>query len=106
MLWWPHARGPLWVAPWAHTGLTGSLVCSCQQIMCCVAQQASEKIDRVRAHAARVFMALLHSGGSPVPHVPHREELEKLFPRYARLGSPSPSGRGQPSSLSALSLQL
>nr|XP_060503670.1 tubulin-specific chaperone D [Panthera onca] len=53
----------------------------CQQVMCCVAQQASEKIDRVRAHAARVFMALLHSGGSPVPHVPHREELEKLFPR-------------------------
>ncbi|KAF0887111.1 TBCD protein, partial [Crocuta crocuta] len=52
----------------------------CQQVMCCVAQQASEKIDRVRAHAARVFMALLHSGGSPVPHVPHREELEKLFP--------------------------
>ncbi|XP_045630833.1 tubulin-specific chaperone D isoform X2 [Ursus americanus] len=53
----------------------------CQQVMCCVAQQASEKIDRVRAHAARVFMTLLHSDGSPVPHVPHRGELEKLFPR-------------------------
>ncbi|XP_027968199.1 tubulin-specific chaperone D isoform X4 [Eumetopias jubatus] len=53
----------------------------CQQVMCCVAQQASEKIDRIRAHAARVFMALLHSHGSPVPHVPHRGELEKLFPR-------------------------
>ncbi|XP_030891651.1 tubulin-specific chaperone D [Leptonychotes weddellii] len=53
----------------------------CQQVMCHVAQQASEKIDRIRAHAARVFMALLHSHGSPVPHVPHRGELEKLFPR-------------------------
>ncbi|XP_059006169.1 tubulin-specific chaperone D isoform X2 [Mustela lutreola] len=53
----------------------------CEQVMCRVAQQASEKIDRVRAHAARVFMTLLHSDGSPVPHVPHRGELEKLFPR-------------------------
>ncbi|XP_022379305.1 tubulin-specific chaperone D isoform X2 [Enhydra lutris kenyoni] len=53
----------------------------CQQVMCRVAQQASEKIDRIRAHAARVFMTLLHSDGSPVPHVPHRGELEKIFPR-------------------------
>lgn len=71
-------------------------VCSCEQVMCRVAQQASEKIDRVRAHAARVFMTLLHSDGSPVPHVPHRGELEKLFPRYGRPGSPTPSGRGPP----------
>ncbi|XP_072601396.1 tubulin-specific chaperone D isoform X3 [Vulpes vulpes] len=53
----------------------------CQQVMCCVAQQASEKIDRVRAHAARVFMTLLHCDGAPLPHVPHRGELEELFPR-------------------------
>ncbi|KAF6097555.1 tubulin folding cofactor D [Phyllostomus discolor] len=56
----------------------------CQQVMCCLAQQASEKIDHFRAHAARVFMALLHAtgpAGPTVPHVPHREELEKLFPR-------------------------
>lgn len=52
-----------------------------KQVMCCVAQQASEKIDRFRAHAASVFMTLLHPEGPPVPHVPHREELEKLFPR-------------------------
>lgn len=71
-------------------------VCSCEQVMCRVAQQASEKIDRVRAHAARVFMTLLHSDGSPVPHVPHRGELEKLFPRYGGPGSPTPSGRGPP----------
>lgn len=52
-----------------------------EQVMCCVAQQASEKIDRFRAHAASVFMTLLHPEGPPVPHVPHREELAKLFPR-------------------------
>ncbi|KAM5305967.1 tubulin-specific chaperone D isoform 2-T2 [Glossophaga mutica] len=56
----------------------------CQQVMCCLAQQASEKIDHFRAHAARVFMTLLHAAGPAgptVPHVPHRGELEKLFPR-------------------------
>ncbi|XP_053767028.1 tubulin-specific chaperone D isoform X2 [Desmodus rotundus] len=56
----------------------------CERVMCCLAQQASEKIDHFRAHAARVFMTLLHAAGPAgptVPHVPHRRELEKLFPR-------------------------
>ncbi|XP_054312051.1 tubulin-specific chaperone D isoform X4 [Pongo pygmaeus] len=53
----------------------------CERIMCCVAQQASEKIDRFRAHAASVFLTLLHFDSPPIPHVPHRGELEKLFPR-------------------------
>lgn len=63
----------------------GISVGSCQQVMCCLAQQASEKIDHFRAHAARVFMTLLHATGPAgpiVPHVPHRGELEKLYPRY------------------------
>ncbi|XP_049557798.1 tubulin-specific chaperone D isoform X1 [Orcinus orca] len=55
----------------------------CQRIMCCLAQQASEKIDRFRAHAARAFLALLHWDDPAVPHVPHRQELERLFPRSA-----------------------
>ncbi|NIG61969.1 tubulin-specific chaperone D [Pontoporia blainvillei] len=55
----------------------------CQRVMCCLAQQASEKIDRFRAHAARVFLALLHWDGPAIPHVPHRQELERLFPRSA-----------------------
>nr|XP_019591063.1 PREDICTED: tubulin-specific chaperone D [Rhinolophus sinicus] len=57
---------------------------TCERVMCCLAQQASEKIDRFRAHAAHVFMTLLHATGPAgpiVPHVPHRGELEKLFPR-------------------------
>nr|XP_035158153.2 tubulin-specific chaperone D isoform X4 [Callithrix jacchus] len=53
----------------------------CERIMCCVAQQASEKIDRFRAHATSVFLTLLHFDSPPIPHVPHRGELEKLFPR-------------------------
>ncbi|XP_019517416.1 PREDICTED: tubulin-specific chaperone D isoform X1 [Hipposideros armiger] len=56
----------------------------CERVMCCLAQQASEKIDRFRAHAAHVFLTLLHAAGPAgpiIPHVPHREELEKLFPR-------------------------
>nr|XP_045015131.1 tubulin-specific chaperone D [Jaculus jaculus] len=53
----------------------------CKRVMCCVAQQASEKIDRFRAHAAHVFLTLLHFDSPPIPHVPHRGELERLFPR-------------------------
>ncbi|XP_036079778.1 tubulin-specific chaperone D isoform X3 [Rousettus aegyptiacus] len=56
----------------------------CEWFMCCLAQQASEKIDRYRAHAAHVFLTLLHAAGPAgptVPHVPHRGDLEQLFPR-------------------------
>ncbi|KAL1779263.1 tubulin-specific chaperone D [Sigmodon hispidus] len=53
----------------------------CERVMCCVAQQASEKIDRFRAHAAQVFLTLLHFDSPPIPHFPHRRELESLFPR-------------------------
>lgn len=71
--------------------------CSCERVMCCVAQQASEKIDRFRAHAARVFLTLLHFDSPPIPHVPHRQELESLFPRYCQIqiaSYPSPSKHG------------
>ncbi|XP_062936877.1 tubulin-specific chaperone D isoform X2 [Cynocephalus volans] len=53
----------------------------CEQVMCCLAQQASEKIDRFRAHAAHMFLTILHYNGSPIPHVPHRGELETLLSR-------------------------
>uniref|UniRef100_A0A6I8PQA5 Tubulin-specific chaperone D n=1 Tax=Ornithorhynchus anatinus TaxID=9258 RepID=A0A6I8PQA5_ORNAN len=62
-------------------GENGSLCCRCQRLLCCVAQQASEKIDRFRAHAGSVFLTLLHFDNPPIPHVPHREELERIFPR-------------------------
>lgn len=58
-----------------------SLSCSCKQIMCWLAQQAAEKIDKFRAHAGSVFLTLLHFDRPPVPHIPHREELERIFPR-------------------------
>uniref|UniRef100_A0A4X2LIK1 Tubulin-specific chaperone D n=1 Tax=Vombatus ursinus TaxID=29139 RepID=A0A4X2LIK1_VOMUR len=53
----------------------------CKQIMCCLAQQSSEKIDRFRARAGSIFLNLLYFDSPPVPHIPYREELEKIFPR-------------------------
>ncbi|XP_044531122.1 tubulin-specific chaperone D [Gracilinanus agilis] len=53
----------------------------CKQIMCCLAQQSSEKIDRFRAHAGSIFLNLLYFDSPPVPHLPYREELEKIFAR-------------------------
>ncbi|KAJ6660421.1 hypothetical protein lerEdw1_017845, partial [Lerista edwardsae] len=52
-----------------------------KQVMCCIAQQSAEKIDRFRAHAGCVLLTLLHFDDPPVPHVPHREDLERIFPR-------------------------
>ncbi|KAG8006910.1 Tubulin-specific chaperone D [Nibea albiflora] len=48
--------------------------------MCCLAQQAAEKIDRYRAHAGNIFLSLLHSTEPAVLHIPHREELLTIFP--------------------------
>ncbi|XP_040292612.1 tubulin-specific chaperone D [Bufo bufo] len=53
----------------------------CRRMMCSVAQQAAEKIDRFRAHAGSVFLKLLHQDNPPVPNIPHREELESIFDR-------------------------
>ncbi|XP_041861103.1 tubulin-specific chaperone D [Melanotaenia boesemani] len=49
-------------------------------MMCCLAQQAAEKIDRYREHAGNIFLRLLHSTEPAVPHIPHREELLNIFP--------------------------
>lgn len=51
-----------------------------KSMMCCLAQQSAEKIDRYRAHAGNVFLRLLHSTEPAVPHIPHREELMSIFP--------------------------
>ncbi|XP_012590186.1 PREDICTED: tubulin-specific chaperone D [Condylura cristata] len=74
------SRGDVAVGP-APRYLTATHPLSCESVMGSLAQQASEKIDRFRAHAARVFLRLLYPDGPAVPHVPHREELERLFPR-------------------------
>ncbi|KAF7659956.1 hypothetical protein LDENG_00290530 [Lucifuga dentata] len=51
-----------------------------KSMMCCLAQQAAEKIDRFRAHAGNVFLCLLHTQEPAVPHIPHQEELLSIFP--------------------------
>ena len=57
-------------------------VCRVNCMMCCLSQQAAEKIDRYRAHAGNIFLRLLHSTQPAVPHIPHREELLNIFPVY------------------------
>ncbi|XP_051796853.1 tubulin-specific chaperone D isoform X1 [Acanthochromis polyacanthus] len=51
-----------------------------KSMMCCLAQQAAEKIDRYRAHAGNIFLRLLHSAEPAVPHIPHQEELLTILP--------------------------
>uniref|UniRef100_A0A3Q3SV46 Tubulin-specific chaperone D n=1 Tax=Mastacembelus armatus TaxID=205130 RepID=A0A3Q3SV46_9TELE len=60
-------------------------------MMCCLAQQAAEKIDRYRAHAGNIFLHLLHSTEPAVPHIPHREELLSIFPTTTSLNWNAPS---------------
>ncbi|KAM4691322.1 tubulin-specific chaperone D [Rhinophrynus dorsalis] len=52
-----------------------------QRMMCSLSQQSAEKIDRYRARAGSIFLNLLYFDDPPVPHIPHREELERIFPR-------------------------
>ncbi|XP_035036046.2 tubulin-specific chaperone D isoform X2 [Hippoglossus stenolepis] len=49
-------------------------------MMCGLAKQAAEKIDRYRAHAGNIFLRLLHSTEPAVPHIPHQDELLTIFP--------------------------
>ncbi|XP_033827733.1 tubulin-specific chaperone D [Periophthalmus magnuspinnatus] len=51
-----------------------------RRLMCCLAQQSAEKIDRYRAHAGNIFLQLLHSKNPAIPHIPHNEELLAIFP--------------------------
>uniref|UniRef100_A0AAQ5X8U1 Tubulin-specific chaperone D n=1 Tax=Amphiprion ocellaris TaxID=80972 RepID=A0AAQ5X8U1_AMPOC len=62
-----------------------------KSMMCCLAQQAAEKIDRYRAHAGTIFLRLLHSTEPAVPHIPHREELLTIFPTTTSLNWNAPS---------------
>uniref|UniRef100_A0A3P9J9T9 Tubulin-specific chaperone D n=1 Tax=Oryzias latipes TaxID=8090 RepID=A0A3P9J9T9_ORYLA len=70
-----------WVREAAMTSLMElSMLVASSPLMCCLAQQAAEKIDRYRAHAINVFLRLLHSTDPAIPHIPHREELLHIFP--------------------------
>uniref|UniRef100_A0A8C4NV42 Tubulin-specific chaperone D n=1 Tax=Dicentrarchus labrax TaxID=13489 RepID=A0A8C4NV42_DICLA len=66
-------------------------ILSVKCMMCCLAQQAAEKIDRYRAHAGNIFLSLLHSTEPEVPHIPHREELLSIFPTTTTLNWNAPS---------------
>ncbi|KAL5021963.1 hypothetical protein ScPMuIL_001118 [Solemya velum] len=51
-----------------------------KMLICCLVQQACEKIDRTRAHAGRLFEKLLYHQPE-IPHIPWKRELLKLFPK-------------------------
>ncbi|XP_051165406.1 tubulin-specific chaperone D [Leptopilina boulardi] len=44
-----------------------------------IAQQAVERIDRIRAQAGAIFNSLIHSDPQ-LPNIPYHEELMKIFP--------------------------
>lgn len=50
-----------------------------RDVMCGVAQQAVEKIDRTRAHAGRIFTSLIYND-PPISNIPHHEALKRIFP--------------------------
>ncbi|MGH0126313.1 UNVERIFIED_CONTAM: hypothetical protein FKN15_028060 [Acipenser sinensis] len=62
------------------TDSRGDVGSCCSRMLCCLAQQSAEKIDRYRAHAGTVFLQILHFNNPAVPHIPHREELLRVFP--------------------------
>ncbi|CAB3237106.1 unnamed protein product [Arctia plantaginis] len=50
-----------------------------KDIMCGVAQQAVEKIDRTRAHAGRIFTSFIYND-PPITNIPHHDALKRIFP--------------------------
>uniref|UniRef100_A0A3B4UPJ5 Tubulin-specific chaperone D n=1 Tax=Seriola dumerili TaxID=41447 RepID=A0A3B4UPJ5_SERDU len=73
------------------TDSRGDVGACVNRMMCCLAQQAAEKIDRYRAHAGNIFLHLLHNADPAVPHIPHREELLNIFPTTTSLNWNAPS---------------
>ena len=51
----------------------------CRKIMCCLVQQASEKIDRTRAHAGELLLGMIHHVPE-IPFIPHKSEVMKILP--------------------------
>lgn len=58
--------------------LTESLMAS---VIGGVAQQAVERIDRIRSQAGAIFNSLIHSEPE-LPNIPYHEELKKIFPTH------------------------
>lgn len=50
-----------------------------KDIMCGVAQQAVEKIDRTRAHAGRIFTSFIYND-PPICNILHHDALKRIFP--------------------------
>ncbi|CAG2198685.1 TBCD [Mytilus edulis] len=68
------------VSPFVQDTVNVLYVYRSSNIFCCLLQQACEKIDRTRSHAGLIFSQLLYHKPE-IPNIPHREELEKIFPK-------------------------
>ncbi|XP_062561564.1 tubulin-specific chaperone D [Armigeres subalbatus] len=51
-----------------------------QRAMIAIAKQSVERIDKIRAVAGKLFVALIYHEPE-IPHITHREELKKIFPQ-------------------------
>ncbi|KAL4707948.1 hypothetical protein ACJJTC_013739, partial [Scirpophaga incertulas] len=50
-----------------------------KSVICGIAQQAVEKIDRTRAHAGRIFTALIYNDPL-ITNIPQHDALKRIFP--------------------------
>lgn len=53
----------------------------CHSFMCCLVQQAVEKIDRMRECAGKILMNVLHAEPA-LPHIPRHAELKEILPAF------------------------
>jgi len=61
----------------------------CVNILCCLLQQAAEKIDRTRNHAGNLIIDFLYHSPA-IPYIPKRNEIEKIIPRCDTMDWASP----------------
>ncbi|XP_028418338.1 tubulin-specific chaperone D-like isoform X2 [Dendronephthya gigantea] len=54
---------------------------TCNEMMCCLLKQCSEKIDHTRAHAGEIFLKLIHKENPVIPRIPEHKLLCDIFPR-------------------------
>ncbi|XP_028395379.1 tubulin-specific chaperone D-like [Dendronephthya gigantea] len=54
---------------------------TCDEMMCCLLKQCSEKIDHTRAHAGEIMLKLIHKQNPGIPNIPEHKLLCDIFPR-------------------------
>uniref|UniRef100_A0A8C4NF74 Tubulin-specific chaperone D n=1 Tax=Eptatretus burgeri TaxID=7764 RepID=A0A8C4NF74_EPTBU len=60
-----------------------------RQLMCAFAPHLGETVKNTQKFATLSFMKLLHHDSPPLDHIPHRRQLEEIFPRNETLQTPT-----------------